>query len=110
MRHVRLGLICVLSSLLWLQIFSSFLPEGFALYLVEVLGVDAGVHNSLTLSVINVLVLVSLVLVEIRSRVDAPSERHIVELLLAARRERALRLLIPLGIMAACCALWWVTR
>ncbi len=109
MRQVRLGLICVLSSLLWFQIVSYFLPDDFALYLVEVMGVFAGVHNSRALSVMNVIMLVSLVLVEIQSRVDAPSQRHIVELLLAARRERALRLLIPLSIFVACCALWWVT-
>ena len=43
MRQVRLGLIFVLSSLLWFKIISYFLPGDFEIYLVDV----AVVHNSI---------------------------------------------------------------
>jgi len=101
MRQARLGFIFVLSSLLWFTFLSCFLPG-------DCRGVVAGVPHVGALSVLNVLVLVALVLGEIQSRVDSPSQRHVVELLLAARRERVVRLLIPLSIGAATGALWWI--
>ena len=93
MKQVRLGLIFVLSSLLWFTFLSCFLPG-------DCRGVVATVPHLRALSVLHVLVLVSLVLIEIRSRVDFPPQRHVVELLLAARRERMVRLLIPLSLLA----------
>ena len=110
MRPIRLGLIFVLSSLLWFQIIPNVLPVHFERYLADLRGIFAGMHTPLALIGMNVLVLVFLVWGEIRSRMDAPSQRHAVDLLLAARRERVARVLIPLSILAACSALWWAMR
>ena len=107
-RAIRLGLIFVLSSLLWFQIIPNVLPVHFERYLADLHGMFAGTHTPLALIGMNVTVLVFLVWGEIRSRMDAPSQRHAVDLLLAARRERVARVLIPLSVMAVCGALWWV--
>ena len=108
-RAIRLGLIFVLSSLLWFQLIPNVLPVHFERYLADLHGMAAGPHTPLALIGMNVLVLVFLVWGEIRRRMAAPSQRHAVDLLLAARRERVVvRLLIPLSVMAVCGALWWV--